>query len=212
MSTQNRATLKGYFNTGDTPSESQYADLIDSELNIVDATTQTVASAIIFAGEVTASKGIRSNSDVAIHGDLTTTLTGSFAALEITGRLSETGPQNLTVNPDTVEVTGNSTLTIANHHVKYVLVTGATTVTLPPVGIGASIIIVNDNASGTVITIDPDGVDRFLYNKAGSVGVDGKNIQNSAGTSLKGDFVKLLGLNAEGWAITEKSGVWADEA
>lgn len=30
MSQQNRTTLKGYFNTGDTPTEAQFADLIDS--------------------------------------------------------------------------------------------------------------------------------------------------------------------------------------
>jgi len=212
MSTQNRATLKGYFNEGDTPTELNYVDLIDSKLNIADASSQTVTSTLILAGELTASLGMRCNSSVVINGDLGTTNTGSFASLAITGRLSETGPQHLTGNPDTVAVTGNSTLTIADHHIKYVLVTGATTVTLPPVGIGASIIIVNDNTSGTVITVDPDGVDKFLYNIAGSGGTDGKYIQNSAGTSLKGDFVKLLGLSAEGWAITEKSGVWADEA
>ena len=212
MSTQNRATLKGYFNTGDTPTEANYADVIDSKLNIIDATTQTVASALILVGSVTASTGILSNANVNIHGDLITTLTGSFATVQITDKLAGTGPQQLTVNPDTSDVSSNSTLSIANHHAKYVLVTGTTTVTLPPVGIGACIVIVNNNANGTAITVDPDGADKFLYDISGTVGIDGKYIQNSAGTSLKGDFVKLIGLSADGWAITEKSGVWTDEA
>ncbi|MGQ3089133.1 hypothetical protein, partial [Flavobacterium sp.] len=33
MPTQSRTTLKGYFNTGDRPTESQFADLIDSALH-----------------------------------------------------------------------------------------------------------------------------------------------------------------------------------
>ena len=34
MAKQNRTTLKGYFETGDIPSQAQNADLIDSNLNI----------------------------------------------------------------------------------------------------------------------------------------------------------------------------------
>lgn len=36
MTIRNKATLKGFYNTGDTPTEAQYADLIDSCYNIVD--------------------------------------------------------------------------------------------------------------------------------------------------------------------------------
>lgn len=36
MAEQSRTTLKGYFNTGDTPSEANFADLIDSVPNITD--------------------------------------------------------------------------------------------------------------------------------------------------------------------------------
>ena len=34
MAKQNRTTLKGYFETGDIPTQTQYADLIDSNLNL----------------------------------------------------------------------------------------------------------------------------------------------------------------------------------
>jgi len=34
MSKQTRTVLKGYFQTGDIPTESQYVDLIDSNLNL----------------------------------------------------------------------------------------------------------------------------------------------------------------------------------
>ena len=34
MAKQTRPTLKGYFETGDIPSQAQYTDLIDSNLNL----------------------------------------------------------------------------------------------------------------------------------------------------------------------------------
>jgi len=36
MATQNRTTLKTYFQTGDVPTQSQFGDLIDSTTNIID--------------------------------------------------------------------------------------------------------------------------------------------------------------------------------
>lgn len=36
MATQNRTTLKSYFNTDDRPTEAQFADLIDSSVNVTD--------------------------------------------------------------------------------------------------------------------------------------------------------------------------------
>jgi len=46
MASRNRTTLKGYFETGDTPSQAQYADLIDSNLNLSETTAQQVSSDI----------------------------------------------------------------------------------------------------------------------------------------------------------------------
>ena len=40
MSKQTRTVLKGYFQTGDIPTESQYVDLIDSNLNLQDTSDQ----------------------------------------------------------------------------------------------------------------------------------------------------------------------------
>ena len=39
MSAQTRTTLKGYFNTGDKPTEGQFENLIDSNLNLTDGGT-----------------------------------------------------------------------------------------------------------------------------------------------------------------------------
>ena len=40
MTAQNRTTLKGYFNTGDAPTESQFADLVDSFPTIAEHDTK----------------------------------------------------------------------------------------------------------------------------------------------------------------------------
>ena len=46
MAQQNRTTLKNYFQTGDKPSQTQYADLIDSNLNLQDTSDQTMQGAL----------------------------------------------------------------------------------------------------------------------------------------------------------------------
>lgn len=46
MTAKSRATLKAQFATGDVPAGSDYADLIDSCLNLVDTTAQTAAAQI----------------------------------------------------------------------------------------------------------------------------------------------------------------------
>lgn len=46
MTSQTRATLKGYFNTNDQPTEAQFADLIDSGLNLADETNWTLGSGV----------------------------------------------------------------------------------------------------------------------------------------------------------------------
>ena len=47
MSAQTRTTLKGYFNTGDKPTEAQFENLIDSNLNLTDGGTVANATAVV---------------------------------------------------------------------------------------------------------------------------------------------------------------------
>ena len=42
----NKTTLKGYFNTGDQPTESNFTDFIDSTINQADGTYQSISSAV----------------------------------------------------------------------------------------------------------------------------------------------------------------------
>jgi len=46
MTTYNKTTLKTFFETGDVPTGTDYANLIDSQINIVETTTQSMAGAI----------------------------------------------------------------------------------------------------------------------------------------------------------------------
>ena len=50
-----KTTLKTYYNTGDQPTESNFTDLIDSNLNLADTTAQAVVSATTFGGQMSAS-------------------------------------------------------------------------------------------------------------------------------------------------------------
>ena len=43
MAQETRTTLKGFFNTGDKPTENQFASVIDSVLNLQDTGTQTLS-------------------------------------------------------------------------------------------------------------------------------------------------------------------------
>ena len=110
----------------------------------------------------------------------------------------------------------SSTLAYGTHSLsklKYVTVSAdAQTLVLPAVQIGAVFIIVNIAADGgALLTIDPDDDDKFLTDIAGGVGTNGNTISNTKATQNQGDFVKLVGMHADGWAITEMRGIWADE-
>ena len=53
MANQTKTTLKTYFNTGDKPTESQFGDLIDSNINQTDTTAQHIASDLTLSGSLT---------------------------------------------------------------------------------------------------------------------------------------------------------------
>lgn len=78
MAKKTRPILKGYFETGDTPSQSNYADFIDSKLNLEDTGTQTIkgtisASNLISSGQITASGNILASGNIV--GDDNTNIT-----------------------------------------------------------------------------------------------------------------------------------------
>ena len=74
MAKRTRNTLKGYFETGDIPSQTQYADLIDSNLNLSENNTGDIQ----LTGNITASGGISSSGAIRGASNVTITGTGSF--------------------------------------------------------------------------------------------------------------------------------------
>ena len=51
-----KTTLKTYFNTGDQPTEANFADLVDSNLNLGETATQVVLSSITLSGSLNISQ------------------------------------------------------------------------------------------------------------------------------------------------------------
>ena len=118
----------------------------------------------------------------------------------------------------TAVVVTTGTLAIATHSVqvgKYVSngAVDAQTYTLPAVVVGATFIIVNTAADGgALMTIDPNSNDKFLVDIAGAAGTDDKNIINTKATQTQYDYVKIMGMTADGWLIEDIKGTWVDES
>lgn len=116
-----------------------------------------------------------------------------------------------------IRLIADTTLAVATHSAQvgsYVEVyADAKTLTLPAVVVGASFIIVNvmDDA-GALLTISPNANDKFLVDIAGAAGTDNKDVINTKATQKKYDFVHLVGLSADGWAIHNVSGIWVDQS
>ena len=83
MSKQTRTVLKGYFQTGDIPTESQYVDFIDSKLNLSENNTGNIQ----LTGNITASSNISSSATIIGNS-------GSFES--VAGTLSTAAQPNVT--------------------------------------------------------------------------------------------------------------------
>lgn len=68
MTQQSRTTLKGYFNTDDVPTESQFADLIDSVKNISE---DDIPQAISFSTTPEHNHANKANASITLTGNVT---------------------------------------------------------------------------------------------------------------------------------------------
>ena len=92
MAIKNRTDLKSYFETGDIPTQGEYSDLIDSQLNLLDTSTQIVVgevSASSFKAEnhITASGNISSSGTISAA----TLTVDSYSDINLTGNLTASG-------------------------------------------------------------------------------------------------------------------------
>ena len=99
MAKQNRTTLKGYFETGDIPSQAQYADLIDSQLNLVETGTQTVEGNTTFEGNLSSSN-IISSTHITASGNISASgiITGQDVTVESRLYFGDHGGSNTFIN------------------------------------------------------------------------------------------------------------------
>ena len=116
-----------------------------------------------------------------------------------------------------INLSADTTLAVNTHSVqvgKFVTISAdAKTLTLPAVVVGASFVIVNTAAPGSAkLTISPNSSDKFLVDIAGAAGTNNKDIINTKATQIKYDYVKLVGLSADGWLIDDIRGTWVDES
>ena len=99
MAKQDRTTLKGHFETGDIPNQTQYGHLIDSQLNLQDGDIQLVsgsipASSYTSANNLTVGTNITASNNISASGIIyTDTLSqgNETAGLTITGNITASG-------------------------------------------------------------------------------------------------------------------------
>ena len=217
MAEQGRAILKSYFNTGDTPTEAQFRDLIDSVPNISDLGVSDtefgyldgVTSAI--QTQINAKQATITNSDDITEGAvnlyLTTTErnkltnvpadTNNELSNKLTAVVDDVTPQlggDLDVNGN--NITGNPAIDGR----RAIITEATTTKTLALIDSGD--FIVTTSASPTTITIPTNASVAF------TVGTEIDFIQKGAGElTISGDTgVTLNGVSAGSTAITAQWG------
>ena len=104
MAKQNRTTLKNYFQTGDKPSQTQYADLIDSKVNLSESNTGdiTLTGKLNLTGDIT-------SSNISASGNIIAN-SGSFNYIESINKIRHTGDINTEIGfaSDTVVIKANN--------------------------------------------------------------------------------------------------------
>mgnify|MGYP003115433163 CR=1 FL=1 len=120
MAKQNRTTLKGYFETGDIPSQAQYADLIDSNFNLSEADSISVTN-ITASGNISASSTTGNHvlgGDLTIGDDftfgihkLTTHASGLFSLISGSTNILSAQGTHITASGD---ISSSGTVTAAN--------------------------------------------------------------------------------------------------
>lgn len=88
MTAENRTTLKALFQTGDTLLQSSFEDLIDSFLDIVETSSQTIAGPVVFSSAVTFNDIVSANGvlHMAAAINLQNTLGNIVGDLNLNGR------------------------------------------------------------------------------------------------------------------------------
>lgn len=121
-------------------------------------------------------------------------------------------PYSVYGSPEEYEtISGNKTLDIQDNGKVFFVDTDATTTTLPVVATPVICTIVNIGAFGAVaINVSPQAADGIHAPDIALV--DDKDHINTKATAQRGDLVQIGLGDANGWAVTNQRGIWAQEA
>jgi len=114
MAKQNRTVLKTYFESGGIPNQSQYSDLIDSNLNLSETTDQTTAGGLNITGNITASGNISASGT--IFADNFQSTGGDVAGISFTDDLNLTGNITASGNISASGIINAQQLNLSNQH------------------------------------------------------------------------------------------------
>lgn len=132
------------------------------------------------------------------------------ASTETTNRfkLNAGAPISPELNNRTWETHSVDKVIDANDVGKVMNMVGLTkTYTLPATATGLVFICRNGNPDGNILTIDPNGSDKFLGNDLAPN--DGVTYVNTAATAREGDFVILRAEGTHGYYVEAQRGIWA---
>ena len=167
MATQNRTVLKSYFNTGDTPTEAQFANLIDSFPNLTESSVTNTQFG--YLSGVTSSIQTQLNAKMAdlvddttpqLGGDLDTN--GNAITGDTSARLYRPQSENsLTVDTNLSNLTENTTILI-NASASNVTITVDDAASALPIGttfefiqrIGSNDVIFAASGSQSILSAD----------------------------------------------------------
>ena len=165
----------------------------------IDCTRTVAGNALILE---TTDGGVFINADGATNGDITIDARGTITTVgQVTqdGRITENHSASYTLTSPT----DIGTLITVD--------TAAVVITLPAVAVGETYTIMNIGPDGTEIHVDVNDDDWIAGGCGLAAALDaGDKLTNTGATANKGDYVTLTYFSADGWAVTEQVGVWAD--
>ena len=169
MAKYNRTILKGYFETGDIPSQAQYGDLIDSNLNLEAAANQEIASEVTFISAVTASGNISAS------GDLIATNAFIDGAITASGNISASGTShifggNIIASSLIGDCFGNSTGLTGSPNILVTHITASGNIS-SSIGTGSfgSLVVDGSSVDFTNLPTSDPGIVGRLYNDSGTI-------------------------------------------
>lgn len=111
MTAVNRTTLYSYFLTGLRPTQQQFANLIDSCLNLTDSGAQIINSNVTVSGALTVVSSLAVSGNVTINGTLTNTSAATFNSLTVTNQSSLAG-LSISGSTSAVNISATGTLNV----------------------------------------------------------------------------------------------------